>query len=417
MTTLKTNILTPVSRTEMAYRKDVFITVHDGKIEAIADTFPTNDFLDRSDMLVIPPFCDLHNHMAQYRIMGMNAATLLEWLSTFTFPEELRLNRDHALARNVFASYYRDLLRFGTIASVSYATSSNAVARIACEEAASFPGWMFIGKVLMERNAPEDLIEPGDIGIAGLEQLIAEAHDPKGRIQIVATPRFAISCTFEYLKRIAQVADRHDLFVQTHLSENLKEIDMTGGLFAGFKDYTDVYAQSGLLHERTLLGHGIYLSDDELDRIARARASIIHCPTSNSFLKSGILGVRRVWEHDVAVGLGTDIGAGYSLSMFDEMKSMIESSKYYALFVTDHPVVTPAEAFYTATRANAQILELSERIGSIEVGKDATFLMLVHHWEDVYSSPQDMLSDIIYRNEKQQIREFWVDGENVYVRE
>lgn len=413
MITLKTNVLTPISSSEIGYRKDVFITIHNGKIEAIADTFPTQDFIDRIDMLVIPPFCDLHNHMAQYRIMGMNAATLLEWLSTFTFPEELRLNRDHELARSVFKSYYRDLLHCGTIASVSYATSSNEVTRIACEEASSFPGWMFIGKVLMERNAPEDLTEPGDRGIAGLERLINEVHDPKERIQIVATPRFAISCTFDYLKRIAQVADRHGLFVQTHLSENLKEIDMTGGLFAGFKDYTDVYAQSGLLHERTLLGHGIYLSDSELDRIAHAKASIIHCPTSNSFLKSGILGVRRAWEHGVAVGLGTDIGAGFSLSMFDEMKSMVEASKYYALFVADHPVVTPAEAFYTATFANAKILGLSDRIGTIEVGNDATFLMLAHTWEEIYKTPHDLLSDIVYRSDKQQIREFWVDGENV----
>ncbi len=417
MTTLKTNILTPISHTDIAYRKDVFITVHNGKIEAIADTFPTKDFLDRTDMLVIPPFCDLHNHMSQYRIMGMNAATLLEWLSTFTFPEELRLNRDHALARSVFQAYYRDLVRFGTIASVSYATSSNAVTRIACEEAATFPGWMYIGKVLMERNAPEDLTEPGEMGIAGLKEIIAAFHSPKERIQIVATPRFAISCTFDYLKQIAAVSDRHGLFVQTHLSENLKEIDMTGGLFAGFKDYTDVYAQSGLLHERTLLGHGIYLSDNELDRIVHAKASIIHCPTSNSFLKSGILGVKKAREHGVAVGLGTDIGAGYSLSMFDEMKSMIEASKYYALFVAEYPVITPAEAFYTATCANAQILGLSERIGTIDVGKDATFLMLTHHWEDVYSSPHDLLSDIIYRSDKQQIREFWVDGENVYGRD
>ena len=410
MRTLKTNILTPVSSSEISYKRDVFLTINKGKIESIADTFPSNDFTDHTDKLVIPPFCDLHNHMAQYRIMGMNGKSLLDWLNTFTFPEEMRLNADPELARTVFQSYYRELLHRGTIASVSYATSSNDVCSIACQEAEKFPGWMFIGKVLMERNAPEDLSESPEKGVDGLNRLIAERHDPKGRLQIVATPRFAISCTFDYLKQIAAVADKHGLFIQTHLSENLKEIDMTGGLFAGFKDYTDVYQQSGLLNERTLLGHGIYLSDSELGRIAQAKASIVHCPTSNSFLQSGILGVRKMWEHSIQTGLGTDIGAGYSLSMFNEMRSAVEASKNYALFIEDYPALSPTETFFMATQGNAKLIGLNDRIGAIEPGKDATFLMLDHVWEDVYSSPHDLISDIIYREEKQAIREFWVDG-------
>jgi guanine deaminase len=267
----------------------------------------------------------------------------------------------------------------------------------------------------MERNAPQKLAERPGVALESLERLIADYHDPSGRLRIVATPRFAISCTFDYLKKIAAVAEKHELLIQTHLSENLKEIEETRRLFPGFKDYTDVYEQSGLLGQRTLLGHGIYLSDNELERLSNLKAAIIHCPTSNAFLQSGIFGVRKAWDRGVRTGIGTDIGAGYSLSMFNEMKNAVEASKYYALLVADFPALTPAEVFYMATLGNAKIIGLDNQIGSIEAGKQATFLVLDHCFGDWYSSPHDLLSGLIYSNEKQTIKEFWIDGKNKFL--
>jgi len=228
------------------------------------------------------------------------------------------------------------------------------------------------GKVMMDRNAPQGLLDTPEMGYDETRAVIEEWHG-KGRNHVAITPRFAITSTPGQMKAARALAEEFpDLFIQTHLSENHEEIRYTCELFPEATDYTDIYARYGLLGKKTLLGHAIHLSEREADALSEAGAVAVHCPTSNLFLGSGLFPMKSLMrrEKPVRVAVATDIGGGSSYSM---LRTMDEAYKIQQLLGER---LNPLESFYLMTRGNAEALSMADDIGTLEPGTAADLVVL-----------------------------------------
>jgi guanine deaminase len=228
------------------------------------------------------------------------------------------------------------------------------------------------GKVMMDRNAPQGLLDTAQLGYDETRAVIEEWHG-KGRNHVAITPRFAITSTPEQMSAAQTLAQEFpDLHIQTHLSENHDEIRYTCELYPEATDYTDIYARYGLLGKKTLLGHAIHLSEREADVLADTGSVAVHCPTSNLFLGSGLFPLKALARRQkpVRIGVATDIGGGSSYSM---LKTLDEAYKIQQLLGER---LNPLDSFYHMTRGNAESLSLVDRIGTLEEGTDADLVVL-----------------------------------------
>ncbi|TDK39102.1 guanine deaminase [Rhizobium deserti] len=360
------------------YEHDGGLLISNGKIAAAGDYAAVKaqapeeiEEIDHRPHLILPGFIDCHMHFPQMQVVASYAGNLLEWLNTYTFPEECRfVESDHAA--RIAAHFYDELLRHGTTTAAAYCTVHKTSADAYFAEAMKRGMCMVGGKVMMDRNAPQGLLDTPQIGYDETRAVIAEWHG-KGRNHVAITPRFAITSTPQQMKAAQALAQEFpDLFIQTHLSENHEEIRYTGELYPEAKDYTDIYAQYGLLGKKTLLGHAIHLSDREADALSEAGAIAIHCPTSNLFLGSGLFPMKALMRRDkpVRVAVATDIGGGSSYSM---LRTMDEAYKIQQLLGER---LNPLESFYLMTRGNAEALSMVEDIGTLDVGSTADLVVL-----------------------------------------
>ncbi|PZU88884.1 MAG: guanine deaminase [Shinella sp.] len=360
------------------YESDGALLVENGRIAAIGDyasvkagAEPDAIEVDHRPHLILPGLIDTHVHFPQMQVIGSYAANLLEWLNTYTFPEECRfVETAHAerIARHFFDEFFRN----GTTTAVAYCSVHKASADAFFAENLRRGSLMVAGKVMMDRNAPQGLLDTPQMAYDETRQVIADWHG-KGRNHVAITPRFAITSTQEQMAATQALAEEFpDLHIQTHLSENRDEIDFTCSLYPEATDYTDIYARYGLLGPKTLLGHAIHLSDREADAISEAGSIAVHCPTSNLFLGSGLFPMKRYQRRDkpVRISVATDIGGGSSYSM---LKTMDEAYKIQQL---QEERLNPLESFHLMTLGNAEALSLSDRIGTLEAGTDADFIVL-----------------------------------------
>ncbi len=360
------------------YEEDGGILVEDGRIAAVGPYAVVRaaapegiDEIDHRPCLILPGFIDTHVHFPQMQVIGAYAANLLEWLNTHTFPEECRFVEPAHSAR-IARHFYDEMLRHGTTTAVAYCSVHKASADAYFAEALKRGMCMVGGKVMMDRNAPQGLLDTPEMGYDETRAVI-EAWHGKGRNHVAITPRFAITSTPAQMEMTAALAREFpDLHIQTHLSENHEEIRYTAELYPEAIDYTDVYANYGLLGPKSLFGHCIHLSEREADAMSEAGAVAVHCPTSNLFLGSGLFPLKTLSRRDkpVRIGLATDVGGGTSYSM---LRTLDETYKIQQLLGER---LNPFESFYHMTLGNAQVLSLESRIGTLEPGTDADIVVL-----------------------------------------
>jgi guanine deaminase len=323
------------------------------------------------DHLILPGFIDCHVHYPQLQIIGAFGEQLLDWLEKYTFVAEQQF-ADPAHARRVAALFLDECLRQGTTTVASFCTV-HAHSVDAFFEAAAARGMRCIaGKCLMDRNAPEALRDTAQRGHDESKMLIDRWHG-KGRALYAITPRFAPSSTPEQMQLAGSLWKEHPgTYLQSHVSENRREVAWARELFPDRRDYLDVYEHFGQLGPRAIYGHGIHLTESELARMHATGSAIAHCPTSNMFLGSGLFDLRNAKQtaRPVRVGLATDVGAGTSLSMLRTMGSAYQTAQ-----LNGSSLGAP-EAFYLATRGAAQALYLEDRIGSIAVGMEADLIVM-----------------------------------------
>lgn len=357
------------------YEEDGALLLSGGKIIA-AGTFDEvfsqagdGQIVDHRPNLLMAGFIDTHIHFPQVQVIGSWGAQLLDWLNTYTFPEETRY-ADDAHSAKMAGHFYDQLIDHGTTTAVSYCSVHKTSAQAYFAEAERRNMRMIGGKVMMDRNAPDGLRDTPQSGYDDTKDLIGEWHN-NGRAQYAITPRFAITSSPEQLEMAGQLAAEYpDCYVQTHLSENHDEIAYTSELYPQARDYLDVYQSYGLLNSKTLLGHSIHLKPREIDALVETDARPIFCPTSNLFLGSGLFDDAGLRQRGITNGIATDVGGGTSYSMLQTL------NEGYKILQLQSQSMHPFQAFHWITRGNAIALGLEDKIGTLDIGSEADIVVL-----------------------------------------
>lgn len=329
------------------------------------------------DSLISAGFIDSHVHYPQTPMIGAYGAQLLDWLNAYTFPTEGKF-ADKAFASDVARVFLEECLRNGVTTSCVYCTVFPQSVDALFEAAERLGMRIAAGKVLMNRNAPDYLLDTTQSGYDDSKRLINAWHG-RGRLMYAITPRFAPTSTPDQLAAAGALWSEYpDCYMQTHVSENTSEVAWVRELFPDRKGYLDVYDHHGLCGPRAVFGHGIHLDEGEMQCMHATGSAIAHCPTSNFFLGSGHFNVGRAMRGDrpVRVGLGTDLGAGTSFSILATLNEAYKAAQF------NHYALTAGHAYYLATRGSANAMYIDDKVGSIAPGMEADIVVL-----DMKSTP------------------------------
>ncbi|MEM7546311.1 MAG: guanine deaminase [Pseudomonadota bacterium] len=351
------------------------ILIRDGQIDAVdeADTLiaanPTVPRIDHGMHILSAGFVDCHNHYPQTRMIASWGSRLIDWLNTYTFPEEQRFG-DASYAAAVAGDYLDLLIANGTTAAAAYCTIHPESVDAVFQAAAGRNMAMTAGKVMMDRNAPAGLTDTAATGYEQSKILIDRWHN-QGRAAYAVSPRFAPTSSEAQLAAAGALWREHpDCAMQTHLSEQNEEVAWVRDLFPGDRDYLAVYERHGLTGPGAIMGHAIYLGGDEGARMALDGTGVAHCPTSNLFIGSGLCDVFGLRAAGVAVGLATDTGGGSSFSMLTTMKAAYEVAQLQGR------ALHPAQLWWLATAGSAAVMRRGAEIGSLAPGAAADIIAL-----------------------------------------
>ena len=392
------------------------VLIRDGQIAAVGQAddlrrlHPDVAVTDYGNALISAGFVDAHMHYPQTGIIASWGKRLIDWLNTYTFPEEMRL-ADPAVAAAVATRALDLALAHGTTTQASYCTSHPVSVDAYFSAAAARNMRVVAGKTCMDRNAPVGLCDTAQSAYDDSRALLLKWHG-KGRAQYAITPRFSPTSTPDQLSALGALwAEYPDCLMQTHLSEQVDEIDWVRGLFPQARDYLDTYEAHGLLGPRGLYGHAIHLHPREVDRLAEGGAAVVHCPTSNTFIGSGLFDMAGLKGRGIRVGLATDTGGGSSFSMLRTMAAAYEISQLRGV------PLHPAQLMWLATEGSAQALHLGGVIGRLAPGAEADIVVL-----DLASTPAiaqradraqtfwEALFPTIMMGDDRAVRDVWVGG-------
>ncbi|KAL6058082.1 Guanine deaminase [Balamuthia mandrillaris] len=375
-----------------------------------------------------PGFIDTHTHAPQYVFSGTAMDLgLLDWLNKYTFPTEAKFG-EKEFAVHVYDKVVQRTLRSGTTTCAYYGTIHREGTRVLAETVHKYGQRAFVGKVSMDRNSPETYIEAStEDALADAEAFVQDVlslGDPL--VQPALTPRFVPTCTLELMKGLGALAKKHDLFIQSHISENKNEVAWVKDLHPQYSSYAEVYEACSLMTEKTVMAHGIYLTEEEIELFKKTGASISHCPNSNFTLHSGVLNVRHLMEKGLSkIAVGTDVSGGYSPSMLDALRNVVTASNVISFYEGEgkkekgYAPLTFAEAFYLCTLAGANVFGLAEETGNFLPGKCFDALVVDAEAEgspfDVFSSDEllDIFEKWLFLGDDRNIKQVIVNGRAV----
>ncbi|NQZ31090.1 MAG: guanine deaminase [Oceanospirillaceae bacterium] len=357
------------------YFADGLLIIEEGKIAQLGEAsqllalYPDLEIVTHPNKLIVPGFIDTHIHYPQTAVIASYGEQLLDWLENYTFPAEAEFS-DPEHCRETADFFVNELLKNGTTTALVFGTVHKESVSAFFDAADKQQLRMIAGKVMMDRNAPDNLTDTAQSSYDDSKELI-EAYHQKNRLSYAVTPRFAPTSTELQLQLAGQLLQEYpDLYLHTHLSENHNEIAWVKGLFPERSNYLDVYDHYQLVTDRSIFAHAIHLCESECQRLAEADAAVAFCPTSNTFLGSGLFNLSKMERHNVQVALGTDIGGGTSFSMLQTMQEA------YKVCQLSQNQISPFKAFYLATLAGAQALKQQHNIGNLQPGSEADFVVL-----------------------------------------
>jgi guanine deaminase len=421
--TLRARVLTPLMAGGTFDEADALVDVDArGRIIGVAPAVEAADAvttIDLRPLVLLPGLIDLHAHLPQLPNAGLGAGLdLLTWLERYIFPLEREFD-DAEAAERLAPAAFRALAAAGTTTALMYGAVFAPSLDAAFRAAEAHGIRAIIGKVMMDRVTYDEAIDPRTILDVSLQQsadLCSRWHGrDDGRLGYAFTPRFAVSCTMDMLRESAALARSTGAWWQTHISEDRGEIAEVRRLFPEAEDYVDVYDRAVGLGPRTVLAHAIHLSERELGRLVETGTRVAHCPASNLFLASGVMPLARYLEAGLQVGLGTDVSAGPDLSIFGAMRAGAYSQSVLRASGDDHAVLGPLDWLRRGTIEGARVLGVDDRVGTIEVGKEADLIAVdpsvtapVPGAE--VSAPEDVVSRLMFRTHPAMVRAAWVRG-------
>ncbi|AVZ81466.1 guanine deaminase [Edwardsiella ictaluri] len=401
--------------------EDGLLIIKEGKVVECrpyhhSDVHNYKNIDNKTGCLITPGFIDTHIHYPQSEMIGAYGEQLLEWLEKYTFPTEKKF-ADPAYAQYIAHIFINELLRNGTTTALVFGTVHPQSVDALFEEALSKNMLLISGKVMMDRNAPDYLLDTAESAYQDSERLIQKWHN-RGRLKYAITPRFAPTSTPEQLRLAGELKEKYpDTYVHTHLCENRSEIAWVNELYPEQKSYFQVYRHYGLAGKKSVFAHAIHLSDTEWDGIAQTDSAIAFCPTSNLFLGSGLFNLARAQNHHIRVGLGTDIGAGTSFCQLDSL------SEAYKVTQLAGGTLSAFMGFYLATLGGAVALSLDTQVGNFTAGKTADFTVIDWYTDEIQrlrmdntNTLEDRLFALMILGGKQNIRETYIAGEKQYQR-
>lgn len=334
---------------------------------------PKVKHIDLSDSLILPGFYDMHFHWVQDGVRDAPKENLLDWLSKYTWPYEAQF-KNKTFSQNKARQLATYLLANGTLGGACYGSIHGHTVDHGLRH---FVGDYILGNVLMTMNSPKYLSQTPKQALR-----IVASKSKKYQARYALTPRFAPTTHPDVMKESAALARQHKSFIQTHLSETPQEIDYVLRMYREFphfkrvKSYTDIYRRCKLLGAKTIMGHGIYLSDEELKLLAKTKTAIAHCPTSNAPVKelgigSGLFDFQRAEAAGVRWALASDIGGGPYLSMIDVICSFVKQNHRKKI-----SEATYTKGLYRATQAGAELMKMGRHRGNFQPGKMANFILL-----------------------------------------
>lgn len=369
------------SDSQYIYIKDGLLIVESGKVKAVGNyqdlknQLENIEVIDYKDKLITPGFIDTHQHACQSAIVAAYGEKLLEWLGDYVFPSESKYS-DNEFARKNLNFFLDELVKNGTTTAVSYGPLFYEATNIFFEELNKRSMRFITGNIIMDENSPDTLKLTAQQNYDNAKKLIEKWHN-KNRLSFCVSPRFALSCSEQMLELCSSLKKTYpDIYVQTHLDENISEVKEVKKRYPWSKNYMDVYDHYGLVTDKTIFGHCIHLTDPELQLFKDSKAIMSTCPLSNNFLGSGLFNFEKAAKYTDRITLGTDWGAGNSLSMFAVMDDV------YKVAMLNSYKMPSMVRWYLCTFGAAKSLGLDEKIGNFKPGKEADFIVI-----DLYASP------------------------------
>jgi guanine deaminase len=395
----------------------------DGRILAcstkadVLKTFPAATVKDFGAAHIFPGMVDAHVHFPQTAMIASYGESLLGWLEKHAFPEERKFS-DEEYARKIAQSFCRQLAKNGTTTAAVFGSCHESSTHTLFEAFESLGLRGIIGKISMNQNVPADIQTPCIDDEKSLQSLIHKWHGKHGRLFYALTPRFAPACSEAMLTRHSDVMKSHPtVYLQTHASENKAEVEWVRSLFPKDRDYLSVYHRFGLLGPQTLMAHSIYYSKHEWNLAKETQTKLIHCPSSNLFLGSGLFDYGEAVAHSLSVGIASDVGGGSTFSIW---KNMADAYRIQRL---RNGNIHPATLLHLATTGGAQALNMHDKIGNFSVGKQADFVVVDDGSDELFSlrtgrsgSLTDLLFGIIFLADDRNTVATYAGGAKIYER-
>lgn len=419
---LKGNICYCIESSRIEISDGAYLVCEDGKSAGIFPSLPEQyqDFpiTDFGECLIIPGLVDLHTHAPQYAFRGLGMdMPLMEWLETHTFPEESKYG-DMEYAKKAYQIFADNMKKGATTRACIFATIHSEGTDCLMNLMEETGLHTMVGRVNMDRNSPANLCEPSpEQAQADTEEWIIKSRMQYRNTEPILTPRFIPTCSDMLMEDLGELQQKYHMPVQSHLSENDSEIAFVQELCPWSRFYGDAYDRFGLFGGadcRTVMAHCVHSGDDEIALMKKNGVFIAHCAQSNTNLMSGAAPVRRYLEEGIPMGLGSDVAGGCTTDMFRAMVDSIHASNLrYRLFDDSLKPLTPAEAFYLATKGGGAFFG---RVGSFEPGYEMDALVLddrnLLHPQEL--TTLERLERMIYLADERNIVHKYVAGEKLF---
>ena len=389
-----------------------------GAFTELPEQYKGLQLYDYGERLIIPGMTDLHVHAPQYTFRGIGMdEELLEWLTTYTFPEEAKYS-DMEYAKKAYGYFAEDLRRCFTTRAVVFGTMHNEATINLMDQLEDTGVITYVGKVNMDRNGGEGLQE--ESAEASLQATLDWLQAIEGRYKNtkpILTPRFIPSCSDDLMRGLGKLSAERELRIQSHLSENQSEVAWVKELVPESTSYANAYElfdTMGSAELPTIMAHCVYSGEEEMSILKKHGAYIAHCADSNMNLTSGIAPIRKFMDAGIKVGLGTDVAAGSSMNMLKTMLITLQASKmYYRLVDTDVKPLSFEEVFYLATAGGG---EYFGKVGTFKDGYE--FDAVVIDDSKMYSmrdmSIRERIERMCYNDADAIIKDKFVKGKKVY---
>lgn len=413
MKILKGNIIHTPSMERFEIIENGYIVLNENKVVGVFEELPEKysnlELIDYNDKLIIPGMNDLHCHAPQFRNLGIAMdKELLPWLNDYTFPEESKY-KDVEYGEKMYPRFVNEIYKNGTTRVAAFATIHKESAKKLLDLFIESGIGAYVGKVNMDRNSCDTLCENTPDSVFDTLEIIKEYNDKSNLVKPIITPRFVPTCSEDLMKSLGDLALEYNLPVQSHLSENIGEIQWVKELHPDSNFYAEVYDRYKLFGDTpTLMAHCIHLTDEEIDLMSRKNVYAVHCPASNANLASGIMPIRKLLNNNVKIAFGSDVSGGHSFSIFKSMVNAIEFSKLIWAQNKEYDFLTLSEAFYIATKGGGSFFG---KVGSFEENYDFDALVIDDselNFDDYTLA--ERLERFIYLGDDRQIYHRYVNG-------